>query len=416
VKFNLQTAVFEERFRTTIAPRLMLGHWLRYQVKRSRIAYLPAYRRCANRKAPLRCVAEAALLTIRWRCLPFHYFRYGLYGTSYSLGTVFSYLPETVFYYRLLSKLNRDTLLLDDKLVCKRILGAAGVPQARLLLSGEGERCYNSIGVPIALTSAGSLDHMLKEGQRVVMKPARYSSGGDGVMVLTYEDGSFRSRSGQAISLSRYGATWGAWLMEEFVCQHADLAVLNASSLNTLRVITTWGPEPGAQVHFCILKLSANAGLTDNAHSGGLYLRVDMDTGELADTGFDESFARHAFHPWSGVVFEGYRIDMINEVVALAKLCAALFPQTLLVGWDIAISEDGPLVIEGNSSPGLTNVQRTHGGVAHTLGQLLKKSLSRGETDVLRSRERRGIRKAARRHDPGPAAQDPGPDCPLHYR
>ena len=135
MKANLQAAVFEERFRTTIAPRLMSGHWLRYQVKRSRIAYLPAYRRCANRKAPLRCLVEATLLTLRWRCLPFHYLRYGLYRTGYSLGAVFSYLPETVFYYRLLSKLNRDILLLDDKLVCKRILGDAGLPQARLLLS-----------------------------------------------------------------------------------------------------------------------------------------------------------------------------------------------------------------------------------------------------------------------------------------
>ena len=412
----MQARVFEERFQATIAPRLMSGHWLRYQVKRSRIAYLPAYRRCASRKAPLRCVVEAALLTLRWRCLPFHYLRYGLYRNSYSLGAVFSYLPETVFYYRLLSKLNHDILLLDDKLVCKRILGAAGVPQARLLLSGEGERCYDSIGVPIALTSAGSLDHLLKEGQRVVMKPARYSSGGDGVMVLTYGDGTFRSRGGQAISLSAYGATWGTWLMEEFVRQHEDLAVLNASSLNTLRVITTWRPQPGAQVHYCILKLGANAGLTDNAHGGGLYVGVDMDTGELADTAYDESFAGHAFHPWSGVVFEGYRIGMITEVVVLAKRCAALFPQTVLVGWDIAISEDGPLVIEGNSSPGLTNVQRTHGGVAHTLGLLLKKSLSRGETEALRSGGREGGRKAARRHDRGPAAHDPGPDRPLRYR
>ena len=116
------------------------------------------------------------------------------------------------------------------------------------------------------------------------------------------------------------------------------------------------------------------------------------------------------------MVFGGYRVGMITEVVALAKRCAALFPQTMLVGWDIAISENGPLVIEGNSSPGLTNVQRTHGGVAHTLGLLLRKSLSSGETGALRSGEREGGRKAARRHDRGPASHDPGPDRPLRYR
>ena len=85
--------------------------------------------------------------------------------------------------------------------------------------------------------------------------------------------------------------------MEEFVRQHPDLAVLNASSVKRMRVITTWRPQAGAQVHYFIVKLGANAGLTDNAQGRGLYLRVDMATGELADTAYDESFARRAIRP-----------------------------------------------------------------------------------------------------------------------
>src|SRR5205823_8874275 len=104
-------------------------------------AYLPAYRRCRERKPVIRSVVEAVLLAARWRCLPFHYLRYGLYDRSFELRNIMDYLPETVLYYRLLPRRNHDTVLLDDKLVCKRILAAANIPQAQLLLSGDHQRC-----------------------------------------------------------------------------------------------------------------------------------------------------------------------------------------------------------------------------------------------------------------------------------
>jgi hypothetical protein len=351
-----------------VAPRLMLPHWLRYQVKRTKLAYLPAYRRSNSRKSFGRSCFEAVLLAAWWRCLPFHYLRYGLYEREHSLKDVFGYLPETVFYYRLLSHVNRDVVLLDDKLVCKRVLGDADVPQAALLASGDEQNCLDAKG---ELVLENGLDDFLEDRQRVVVKPARYSSGGDGVMVLTHKTGTLYDEHQTGVSLSEYGATWGAWLLEEFVSQHHELAALNERSLNTFRVITTWRQEHGARVEHCILKLGSSTGLVDNAHDGGLYLRVDPDTGELDEMAFDETFTRHPQHPVSGVVFKGYRVSMMREIVALAERSASLFSQITVIGWDIAVAEDGPLVVEGNSSPGLTNVQRTHGGVAHTLGRYL---------------------------------------------
>jgi hypothetical protein len=374
VKFNLKAAEFEERYRRAVAPRLMLGHWLAYQLKRSRIAYVPALRRSGNRKRAWRMAGEMALLVVRWRCLPFHYLRYGLYERDYDLKTVLSYLPETVFYYRVLSRLNRDTVLLDDKVVCKRILGAADVPQAELLLSGEGEHSFDASG---NLVTADFLASVLTEGERVVIKPARYSSGGDGVMAVIHSAGTLRGQDGHVVALQQYGATWGSWLVERFVRQHPNLAALNDRSLNTLRVITTWHPQRGAQVEYCMLKLGAGKGLVDNAHDGGLYLGVDKDSGKLSEVAFDEAFVRHSKHPLSDVTFADYKIEAIREVVALVEHAAALFPQTILIGWDIAVGETGPLIIEGNSSPGLTNVQRTHGGVAPTLGRLLAHAYER---------------------------------------
>jgi hypothetical protein len=372
--FNLQAALVDERFRAVIAPKLLLRQWLTYQLRRTRIAYLPAYRRCSARKPLFRCLLEAGLLALRWRCLPFHYLRYGLYERTYSLPEALTYLPETAFYYRLLSTVNRDVLLLDDKVVCKRILGDAGIPQPRLLLSGDSVEGYDHAGTPIPIDSDAVLADQFTDGQVVVIKPARYSSGGDGVIVLTYERGRLRGSNGAPVSLAEYGRIWGLWLIEEFVRQHDRLAALNRECLNTFRVITIRPPRHSAEARYCILKLGSSTGPVDNAHDGGLYVGVDKHTGLLHGTAFDETFTRHTQHPTSGVTFDGYRIDAIGDVVALAERSAALFPQTTVIGWDIAVTDDGPQVIEGNSSPGLTNVQRTHGGVAPTLGRTLRKA------------------------------------------
>lgn len=371
MKFNLRAAQLEDGLRVAVVGRLMWLDWLRYQLMRSRLAYLPAYRCSGTRKPAGRVAAELLVLALRWRCLPFHYYRYGLYERGIGWRRVLGYLPETVFYYRLLIRLNRDTLLLDDKLVCKRVLGDAGVPQPALLLSGDDRNCFDPTGRAVDPNAPGRL---LGDDRLAVIKPARYSSGGDGVTVLVRSGDGFTDRAGTAVSLGRYGARWGPWLIERFVRQNSELAALSERSLNTFRVITTWSPRRGARVEYCVLKLGSGAAV-DNAHDGGLYVGVDTVTGALGDVAFDESFHRHVAHPVSGVTFRGYRVAAVRDVVALAERCAVLFPQTNLIGWDIAVDDQGALVIEGNSSPGLTNVQRTHGGVARTLGRRLAEDL-----------------------------------------
>ncbi|MDJ0346291.1 sugar-transfer associated ATP-grasp domain-containing protein [Streptomyces sp. H10-C2] len=370
MKFNQQTNNVNETFRKAVAPRLLLHKWLRYQMRRTTAAYLPAYRRSTSRKPSTIVAAEALLLALRWRCLPFHYLRYGLYDQKHSIRQILSYLPETVFYYRLLPAVNRDTVLLDDKLSCKRILTSAGIHQPALLLSGDAHKCLDASGKMAPTSSRAQVSQALGSKSAVVIKPARFSSGGEGVRVLRHEAGLLYDSS-TPFSLPRYGAVWGEWLIEEYIEQHPDLAALHSASLNTFRVITTWHPRAGARVVACVLKLGTGTGLVDNAHSGGLYARVDRETGRLDGPGFDENFTQHSRHPGSGVVLDGYQLGMIGEVAALAEHCAALFPQTALIGWDIAVGANGPLIVEGNSSPGLTNIQRTHGGVALTLGRSL---------------------------------------------
>jgi hypothetical protein len=368
MNFNQRAAVLDDGFRSRLAPALLAPAWLSYQMRRTRKAYLPAMRR-SRRKPAWRVVAELVAHGAKWRCLPFHYLRYGLYDRERSWSDTWAFLPETVFYYRLLARANRHPILLDDKVVCKQILAAGDVPQPDLVLWGDAGTCLDAVGERIGFAAAAA---GVAEGTSLVVKPARYSSGGEGVQMLQTTAGGFVDEAGRGFSLQDYARQWGPWLVERKVAQCRDLDMLNSASLNTFRVITVPDADGGRRVAFVVLKLGAGTGLVDNAHDGGLYLRVDPVSGEFGSEAFDEAFTRHQCHPRTGRRFDQTTITGIDDVVVTAARAAALFPQQALIGWDIALTDQGPMIIEGNSSPGLTNIQRTHGGQAHQLQAVLR--------------------------------------------
>ncbi|WP_033257660.1 MULTISPECIES: sugar-transfer associated ATP-grasp domain-containing protein [Kitasatospora] len=372
MRFNLRANMLDEFFRAWIGPKVTAPLWVAHQVENTVKTYLPMYRQTADRKPISQIGFELAALTAQWRCLPFHYFRYELYRTGVDLTSAAAYVPDTVFYSRLLPAVNRSALLLDDKIACKRILGDAGVPQPLLLMTGEQGSWFDRAGRPVPADSPAALDTALGGIAEVVIKPARHTSGGAGVLVLDNEGGELLQQDGTPFSLARYGAKWGGWLIEAFVHQHDELAAFNPYSLNTFRVITRLHPLDGPQVLHCLFKSSTTTDAVDNACNGGLYVRVDATTGRVDDTAHTTALTRYSHHPISGLAFADQKISTIRQVIEAAERAAVHFPRTPVIGWDIAVDNDAQaLIVEGNSSPSLMNLQRTHGGLAGTLGRSL---------------------------------------------
>ncbi|MEU9886968.1 sugar-transfer associated ATP-grasp domain-containing protein [Sphaerisporangium sp. NPDC051011] len=372
MKFTLRSHMLDEFFRARVGPKVTAPLWAVHQIGVARNVYLPRFRAASDRKPLVRIGAELAALTAKWRCLPFHYFRYELYDRSLSFEQVAAYLPDTVFYSRLLPVVNRAVELLDDKVACKRILADAGIPQPPLLMTGERSGLWlDRSGDRVPTDSASTLDAALDGAGEVVIKPARYTSGGAGVTVVCNEHGMLRQQDGSPFSLAAYGQEWGGWLIEAFVHQHRELAAFNPHSLNTFRAITALGPD-GAHVLYVLIKSSTGVDAVDNACNGGLYARVDPATGTVDEIAHTTALVRHRRHPVTGLAFAEQRITTISQVVATAERAAVHFPKTPIIGWDIAVDQDGrALIIEGNSSPSLMNLQRSHGGLAAALGRSL---------------------------------------------
>ena len=140
-------------------------------------------------------------------------------------------------------------------------------------------------------------------------------------------------------------------ILEHAIVQHPDMAKLHPSSVNSMRIVTDVVGDD-VLIAYIIVKIGRGGGCCDNTGRGGMLCRVDEKTGKIRSVATDDYFNVFKEHPDTGVVFEGYQLPMVPEAIALAKEAAKVLPQMRHVGWDVAITPDGPVIIEGNEYPG----------------------------------------------------------------
>ena len=99
-------------------------------------------------------------------------------------------------------------------------------------------------------------------------------------------------------------------------------------------------------------KAGSGGSACDNTGRGGITCRLDIDTGRIISNGHSEELEEFVAHPDSGIVFKGYQIPMAEQCKALALRAAAMYPGFRYVGWDICVTPDGPVLVEGNDYPG----------------------------------------------------------------
>ena len=139
-------------------------------------------------------------------------------------------------------------------------------------------------------------------------------------------------------------------LIEQEVIQHPAMARIHPLSINTIRVVTIQ-IEGRVGIPFLCLR-TGNGNRVDNLNSGGFAAKIDPETGIVCSDGVGKFNRASALHPLTGIAFKGYKIPMFQEVLALAHAAALRAPHVGLVGWDVAISNQGPILIEGNDFPG----------------------------------------------------------------
>ena len=174
-------------------------------------------------------------------------------------------------------------------------------------------------------------------------KPAQDSSCGKGCQKIDSRD--------YASFDAFYEALPGldAWLLEAVVEQHPDNAEVYPYAMNCMRLITLLASDGTPHVLFATQKYGLNGRVVDNY---GFGCRVDLQTGKICSPGVsgDGSLGiTYEEHPMTHVKLIGRDVPCFFEACEMVKKAALKIPQMRYIGWDVGISPDGPVIIEGNN-------------------------------------------------------------------
>ena len=194
-----------------------------------------------------------------------------------------------------------------------------------------------------AASEADKLAAFCKGKDEIVAKP-RDGMCGKGVEILKTAD------YPDSAQLYTHLQSVGAGVVEDVIVQHPDMAALYPDSINTLRMVTLNNGKAVTLV-LAICRIG-NGGRVDNFLHGGMMTRIDLDTGTLKYVCVDQQNNTYETHPITGVPFVGFPIPMWEQCVTFAKKAAEVVPEVGYVGWDLAVTPDGPVLVEGNEFPG----------------------------------------------------------------
>jgi hypothetical protein len=168
---------------------------------------------------------------------------------------------------------------------------------------------------------------------------------------------------------------------------HHGLAEVCTGALPTVRLVTCLDERGRPEVVGAVFRMAVGDNVTvDNLHAGGIAAAVDLDSGCLSratNLGTDSRLGWLSAHPDTGAPIEGRALPLWDEVKTVALDAHRAFTDRVVIGWDIAILDDGPIVIEGNGNPDMDILQRFMrvGLRHHRFGALLTHHLrARAET------------------------------------
>lgn len=139
-------------------------------------------------------------------------------------------------------------------------------------------------------------------------------------------------------------------LAEEYVIQNKDMNKLFPHSVNTIRLVTI-RKNKKTTVIFRVIRIGNGNNVVDNYNHGGMYSLISED-GIITKPAIDKKGNIYDIHPVTNTKIVGFKIPYFEEALKMVKQASEVIEEVGYVGWDIAITENGPVMIEGNQLPG----------------------------------------------------------------
>lgn len=327
--------------------------------------FITTYNKDPFRKSHLRTLYEVLRGMIQEKELSTYYFSHLLFKKD-----VFNYRDyignkKLVRIKNEVFKLNNTNAILQDKILFQKFIEENNIPGPICLAEVKNGSLTTSYSSE-KLTTRTSLISQLKElinrcslSDSLFLKPSNGYGGGGAykINLAKLDQHDYIDKLLAELQKKDY-------IIQESVVQHADMNRLHSSSLNTLRIISYRQPTGECGIASIFSRMGCGGAHLDNSSVGGIFVPIDINKGCLEKFGyhFIENGGRSDIsHPDSGVVFEGYQLPHFSQSLELVRYAASFF-ENKIIGWDVAVTINGPILIEGNYNPHLTGTQIACGG------------------------------------------------------
>lgn len=130
---------------------------------------------------------------------------------------------------------------------------------------------------------------------------------------------------------------------------HPAMRALAPDAISTIRCVTYDSPAGEARILRAMVRIPMTGMIVDNMNAGGTIASIDLETGRLSPciAWSGGLLRRSTVLPGTGTPVEGFAMPLWSEArrIALDAQRAAGLP---FLGWDLAVCEGGPVLLEAN--------------------------------------------------------------------
>ncbi|WP_440997106.1 sugar-transfer associated ATP-grasp domain-containing protein [Arhodomonas sp. SL1] len=168
-------------------------------------------------------------------------------------------------------------------------------------------------------------------------------------------DGAGRRVDGPLLAGHMHGSGYDAWLVQELLEPHPQLTAYSGSrQLQTLRLVTVRDVTRVRMVAAWLRLVGGDAPF-DNfnfGQSGNLLVVLEVASGQaermIMRDPDGSALIERAAHPKTGRSVASLQVPFWSRAATLATEAAQAFAPLVTIGWDVAITPQGPVLIEGN--------------------------------------------------------------------
>lgn len=295
------------------------------------------------------------------------YYHHGLYrrGLPFSEKARFLGFFRCSRYYQAINPPRFD-LIARDKVIFHMLATALMLPVPKLLA------VTRSPGQPTCGQTLETLDELRvflqkDDSQNLFLKPGG-GMGGEGALSLGNKivgreawrmlPGNSEITLDEVIAHVCHGGEMRRFLIQDRLRSHEVLEEIVPKVCSTIRLMT-FADRGGISVMGAALRLGNGREPTDNLSGGGVVAEIDLESGSLGRVvSLEHDMPDYlSSHPKSGVKISGKTIPNWAGVIELAVESAKKLAFLPCIGWDIAVTDKGPVIVEINSRPRCRPIQ-----------------------------------------------------------